>query len=150
MHGGNGYCLHEPLRRHDSRTRRIVERIEEIGRSLRPSDLAGTDIVHGDLHEGNLLQVDGRLSAVVDLDYTRRGDAVFDLTMLAVTSLGVPVERGVRSRLFEAGVHSLSEPRRLAYVGNLLLRCLDWPIRKGRTDEIEFWLARADDLLAPA
>jgi len=149
VHGGNGYCLHEPLRTHDHRTRRIVEWIEEIGRSLRPTDLAGADIVHGDLHAGNLLQVGGRLAAVLDLDYTRLGDAAFDLTMLAVTSLGLAVERGVRSRLFEAGVHSLSEPRRSAYVGNLLLRCLDWPIRKGRTDEVEFWLTHADRLLTP-
>lgn len=147
VHGGNGYCLHEPLRGFDDRTRRIVERIEAIGRSLDPIDLVGRDVVHGDLHPGNLLQVDGALSAVVDMDYTRVGDASFDLTMLALSSLGVVVEPGVRSRLFEDGVAELSDARRSAYVGNLLLRFLDWPIRKGRTEEIEFWIAQADRLL---
>lgn len=52
------------------------------------------DIVHGDLHPGNLLQTDGRLFAVVDLDYAKVGDGTFDLTLLALASLGVEVERG--------------------------------------------------------
>lgn len=145
--GGNGYCLHEPLRTFNPRTRRVVERIEEIGRSTKPADLQADNVVHGDLHPGNLLQTEGRLSAVVDMDYTRLGDADFDLTMLALTSLGVAVEPGVRTRLYERGLQQLPEPRQRAYVGNLLLRFLDWPIRKNRPTEIEFWLAEADRLL---
>lgn len=147
VEGGNGYCLHQPLRDFDARTRRVVERIEEIGRSLEPSDLVGRDLVHGDLHPGNLLQVEGRLTAVIDMDYTRVGDATFDLTMLALGSLGVSVEVGVRSRLFERGVHALPDAKRRAYVANLVLRSLDWPIRKHRPAEIEFWLTEADRLL---
>lgn len=147
VEGGNGYCLHQPLRDHDARTRRAVERIEEIGRALQPEDLIGFDIVHGDLHPGNLLHVDGRLTAIVDMDYTTVGDANFDLTMLAVSSLGVAVDSGVRSRLFERGVHALPEPKQHAYVANLVLRNLDWPIRKHRPAEIEFWLAEAERLL---
>lgn len=147
VEGGNGYCLHQPLRDFDKRTRRVVERIEEIGRSLRVDDLVGNDIVHGDLHPGNILQVDGKLTAVVDMDYTRVGDAAFDLTMLALGSLGVTVDPGVRSRVFERGVHSLPEANRRAYLANLVLRNLDWPIRKNRPAEIEFWLAETDRLL---
>jgi hypothetical protein len=149
VHGGNGYCLHEPLRRFDHRTRRIVERIEEIGRSLDPEDLAGRDVVHGDLHVGNLLHVDDRLSAVVDMDYTRVGDAAFDLATLAISSLDTDAEGGVRARLLERGIAALSEPKRDAYVANLLLRCLDWPIRKGRPAEVEHWIVEADRLLPP-
>jgi hypothetical protein len=145
--GGQGYCLHEPLHAYDSRTRRVVLRIEEIGTSLRPEQLAGTDIVHADLHPGNMLQSDGRLAAVIDLDYTRAGDAGFDLVFLAVSSLGLAADGGVRRRLFEAVTSMVEEPRRLAYTANILLRSLDWPIRKGRTEEIEFWLAHADRLL---
>ena len=148
--GGNGYCLHEPLRSYDARTRRVVERIEEMGRALDPADLPGGGVVHGDLHPGNMLQIEGRLSAVVDLDYARVGDPVFDLTMLAVASLEHDVEAGVRRRLMVAGVESLESEQRAAYIGNLLLRLLDWPIRKGRVDEIEFWLTMADRLLGDA
>jgi aminoglycoside phosphotransferase (APT) family kinase protein len=125
----------------------VVERVEEIGRSTRPDDLGGGDVVHCDLHSGNLLQVDGRLSAVVDLDFAQVGDAELDLTTLALSSLEVDVDPGVRDRLFERGVHSLAEPKRRAYVAHLLLRVLDWPIRKARPAEVEFWLAQADRLL---
>ena len=72
---------------------------------------------------------------------------LFDLTMLAVASLEHDVEAGVRRRLMAAGVESLESEQRAAYIGNLLLRLLDWPIRKGRVDEIEFWLTMADRLL---
>ena len=144
--GGDGYCLHEPLRTYDDRTRRIVERIEEIGHSVDPGDLPGHHVIHGDLHPGNMLQLDGALSAVVDLDYARLGDASFDLVMLAVSSLSTTVEAGVRTRLFRS-VHALADGARNAYLAHLLLRCLDWPIRKGRTREVEFWIERADELL---
>lgn len=147
VEGGNGYCLHDPLRQFDRRTRRIVDRIEEIGRSLDPLDLGGLEIVHGDLHPRNLLEESGRLTAVIDMDYVRVGDAAFDLTMLALCSLEVTTEPGVRSRLFARGIDELAEPRRSAYVAGLLLRFLDWPIRKSRTDEVEFWIAQSDRLL---
>jgi hypothetical protein len=145
--GSDTYCIHQSLRDFDDRSRKIVERIEEIGRSADPARFGGGDVVHGDLHAGNLLQVDGELSAVIDLDFTRVGDATFDLTSLALNSLELDVEPGVRTRLFDAGVHSLELDRRLPYVAHILLKCLDWPIRKGRLDEVELWLTHADGLL---
>ena len=146
--GGNDHCLHEPLRQYDARTRRVVERIEEIGAALVPADLISGGVVHGDLHPGNLLQVDGRLSAVIDLDYARVGDAAFDLACLAVASLSIDADPGVRKRCFTEGVDVLDGARRRAYVANLLLRNLDWPIRKNRPKQIEFWLEQSDRLLA--
>lgn len=147
VHGGDGYCLHEPLRTFDARTSQLIERIEEIGHSTDPDDLSGSDVIHHDLHPGNLLQVDGQLSAVVDMDYTRIGDAAFDLTMLAISSLGVTADPGVRTRLFEHGVAALSDPKRRVYVSNLVLRNLDWAIRKSRHSEIDFWLTQTKRLL---
>lgn len=143
--GGRGFCLHEPLRTYDHRTRRIVERIEELGRSLDRADLGGDDVVHFDLHAGNLLHTNGRLSAIVDLDFALVGDAGFDLATLAVSSLESP-ERAVSDHLFET-VDTLDPRRRQAYLAHLVLRILDWPIRKGRTADVEFWLGQADRLL---
>jgi hypothetical protein len=81
------------------------------------------------------------------MDYTQVGDAAFDLTALAVGSFGVGVDPGVRSRLYERGIHALAGAQRRAYVANLVLRNLDWPIRMNRPAEIEFWLTEADRLL---
>ena len=48
---------------------------EQIGRDARPSTLVGGDIVHWDWHPGNLLEVDGELTAVIDNDFVTTGDA---------------------------------------------------------------------------
>ena len=105
------------------------------------------DVVHWDLHPGNLLVDASGLSAVVDTDFAIVGDAAFDLVMLALTSLPLTCESGVRSRLFAEAFDQLDELRAQAYLGHLFVRLIDWPIRRNSPAEVEFWLARADELL---
>jgi len=145
--GGFGYCIHEPLRSYDARTARWVERVERIGYALDSDSLGGGDIVHWDFHPGNVLEGDGQVSAVIDTDFVTTGDAAFDLATLAVSSLVTDCEAGVRRRLLDVGVRALDEPKRAAYVAHLLLRYLDWSIRKARVEGTEFWLDAADRLL---
>jgi hypothetical protein len=145
--GGNGYCRHESFRRYDTRTRSLIERIEAFGGSLNVEDFVGQDVVHWDFHPGNLLVDAGGLSAVVDTDFAIVGDAAFDLVMLALTSLSLTCEPGVRSRLFAGAFDQLDEVRAQAYLGHLFVRLIDWPIRRDSPGEVEFWLARADELL---
>jgi Phosphotransferase enzyme family len=146
--GGDGYCLHAPLRDFDRRTRSLVERIEAFGYSINPDELRprARDIVHWDLHAGNLLVSDGSLTAVIDTDFAVVGDAQFDLVTLAVTSLAVAAERDVRERLFAAAGDLGSRPAQ-AYLAHLILRVIDWPIRRGRPGEVERWLRAARELL---
>jgi len=145
--GGEGYCLHSSLRDFDGRTRSLVDRVETFGSMLRESDLIGRDIVHWDLHGGNLLIAAGSLAAVVDTDFSVVGDASFDLVTLALTSLILPCEPGVRTRLFAAAFDDLDDLKAQAYLAHLFIRIIDWPIRRRQFDEVEFWLARADELL---
>jgi len=145
--GGEGYCLHESLRGHSARTASLVARIERLGDTLSRDGLAGRDIVHWDLHPGNLLQDGGGLSAVVDTDFATVGDAAFDLVMLALASLTLPCDPGVRTRLFATAFDDLDELRTSAYLAHLFVRHLDWSIRRERRDEVDFWLARADEML---
>jgi hypothetical protein len=145
--GGNGYCLHQSLRDHDERTARLLARIEDVGHGIGPHDLVGRDVVHWDLHPGNLLQEHGALSAVVDTDHAAVGDAAFDLVLLALGSLTVRCEKGVRSRLFAAAFDDIGELQRRAYLSHYFLRLLDWSIRRCREDEIEFWLGQAHQML---
>lgn len=147
--GGHGYCRHESLRTYDERTARLLDRIERIGRSADPDELPGRDVVHWDWHPGNLLQADGRLRGVIDTDFATIGDARFDLVALALTSWTVRCEPGVRDRLEHAAFDPLTGQQRDAYVAHLLLRFLDWPIRRHSPDEVDFWLAQADRLLGP-
>jgi hypothetical protein len=145
--GGSGYCVHASLRDHDARTAALVERIEAFGRGLEPAQFPRDDIIHWDLHDGNLLQLDGRLAAVVDNDFVTTGDAAFDLVTLAVAATERAADDGVRDRVFAAAFDDLDAVRREAYVGHLMIRVLDWAIRKQRADEIDAWLGWADRLL---
>lgn len=145
--GGHGYCRHDSLRGHDERTAQLLARIEAFGRSVDPEDLGGDDVVHWDLHPGNLLEGPDGLSAIVDTDFAAVGDGAFDLAMLATASLALPCEPGVRTRLSEAAFEGLGDTKRRTYLAHLFVKFLDWAIRRGALDEIEFWLARSDELL---
>ena len=147
LRGGDDYCLHSSLRMYDARTAKLLDRIIEIGREVQAKELPGHDIVHWDLHAGNLLQTEGRLSGIVDNDFVTVGDAAFDLALLAVSATETECAPGVREQLFELTAGSLDEARRGAYFGHLILRVLDWAIRRHRSDEVEFWLARSDRFL---
>lgn len=145
--GGEGYCRHASLRDYNRRTRSLIERVEAFGDTIDAEDLTGDDVVHWDLHPGNLLIDDGALAAVIDTDFSVVGDAAFDLVMLAMTSLSLPCEPGVRTKLFAAAFDHLDDLRAQVYLAHLLIRLIDWPIRRGQPNEVEFWLARAEELL---
>jgi hypothetical protein len=145
--GGNGYCRHDSFRGYDDRTRSLIGRIESFGCSLKAEDFIGHDVVHWDLHPGNLLVDGGGLSGVVDTDFALVGDAGFDLVMLALTAMSVECESGVQSRLFAEAFDHIEELRAQAYLGHLFVRLIDWPIRRNSPPEVEFWLAKADELL---
>ncbi len=145
--GGNGYCHHESLWRHNARTAKVVANIEALGRCLSPADLPGSDVLHWDFHLGNMLQEKGNLSAIVDTDFAVVGDATFDLMALALSSLTTACEGHVRESLFSAAFDELGPLQAQAYLSHLLLRHLDWSIRRHRGKDIEFWLQQAENLL---
>ena len=57
------------------------------------------------------------------------------------------MQPGVRSSLFASAFDNLNDLRAQAYLAHLFVRLIDWPIRRGQPNEVEFWLARADELL---
>ncbi len=145
--GGNGYCLHASLRSYDDRTRSLIERVEAFGRSLSVDDFVSQDVVHWDLHPGNLLVEGNHLEAVIDTDFVLVGDANFDLVMLALTCLRLECSPGVSSRLFDEAFEHLDEVRAKAYLAHLFVRLVDWPIRRDSRVDVDFWLDQADRLL---
>jgi Phosphotransferase enzyme family len=142
VQGGRTYCLHESLRGYDARTAALVEEVEAFGAGADPEDFRARDIIHWDLHLGNLLAQEDRLSAVVDTDFCAIGDAAFDLVALALSSSTVPCPSRLRRHLFHLALDPLPPVRRTAYLGHLFIRFLDWPIRRGSDDEVEHWLVQ--------
>lgn len=148
------YCSHEPLRQHGADGRRLISRIEEIGADLSDTDLSATDLggaddlMHWDLHPGNLLVADGEISAVIDLDNAGPGPRGFDLMTFAVSSQTLPSDAGVRSELFAEVRRSISEELRLAASAHLMLRFANWAIRTDHQEAIEYWIGEGNRRLA--
>ena len=147
VHGGQSYCLHGSLRSYDDQTQALINRIESIGRALDPTTFAGSDIVHWDLHPGNVLSSNGRIASIIDCEYVRVGDAAFDLVTLAVTSTELPCEEGVSERLWAEVSAVVNEDQRKAYISHVLLRAVDWAVRRNDRAEVELWLAESRRLL---
>ena len=139
---GDGYCLHEPPRRHSAATRDLVEWVEEVGRTAPADAFRGTDVVHHDMHLENVLvrrDDPDAIAGVVDWAGVRVGDRALDLV-----TFGFDVSRRggdpgpVRDRLA-----AVPADRRRAYVAHLALRYVDWMIRHGTEADVTAWLAVA-------
>lgn len=71
--GCDGYCLHDPLRRHGRMARALLHRVRRIGEQTPAGAIPTGGIVHRDLHHRNVLWRDGRIAAVVDWEGRRSG-----------------------------------------------------------------------------
>ncbi|WP_328815954.1 phosphotransferase family protein [Nonomuraea cypriaca] len=133
---GPGFCLHGSLRAYDSRTRRLLAEVEEIGRAF-PDTLEGDDLVHTDFHPENVLvDAAGRVTGVIDWDGATRGDADFDLfTLRFDLARRAP------------GLH-VDVPDRVAllYWAHMSLRMVDWAIRHFPASDVTLWLDVAKTL----
>lgn len=142
--GGNAYCLHEPMRTHSARGARFIDRVEDLAGSLRPDMLPAADLIHWDLHPGNLVVDRGRLVAIIDCDHAKAGDAMADLVCLAMSARVSGTDTAVQDRLRAEVIAPLDDLRSGAYVGHYALRFGDWAVRHGRDAEVAHWLDLAD------
>ncbi|MFJ5222903.1 phosphotransferase [Streptomyces sp. NPDC088400] len=139
---GPGYCLHEPLRRHNLRTAALERRVSAAG-SDHPEPMAGNDAVHQDFHPGNMLAVDGAITGVIDWDGAGRGDRRFDLVTLRFGLHTQESAPGVTNRLDEILDRMPDDVLRPLWA-HMSLRMVDWAIRHFTPAEVEHWLDLAE------
>jgi hypothetical protein len=97
-----------------------------------------SDLIHGDLHQGNLLTAAGRVKAVIDCGAVRTGDRWFDLvTALTIAAAG-PDE--VREQLRRVVEQQVPARRLTVYVAHHGVRLLDWALTWA-PDQVDFWVA---------
>lgn len=112
---GPGYCLYEPLRRHSPATAALLDRIHEVGHTVSPAAVTGTDAVHGDFHPGNILVAIGTpaiVAGVVDWTGAHAGNCGLDLVTLGFSldhdAAATRVREIVRERIAaDVGVDAL-------------------------------------------
>jgi hypothetical protein len=131
-----GYCEHGSLL-HDARTVKLLDRIRSVGRDLDLGALSADDIVHYDLHPGNVLTLDDdHLSGIVDWT-AFVGDRLIDVVMLAFTSMQTASDDTL-DLVWSAVFDMDSSDRTAAYVAHSVLRLVDWIIRHSGRDEAEW------------
>jgi hypothetical protein len=145
LHGCVGYCVHQPLRDYDRRTRSLLESIRRAGEAV--EELPSGDVVHVDFHHRNVLVADGQVSAVVDWEGCRPGDAVFDLVTLAFGLSVADASAQAREKVWHE-VHRRTGPTvRRAYAAYMALRQVDWSIRHRTSTDVDHWLKVASEFL---
>lgn len=142
LYDGPGFCLHEPLRTHSARTRRLEHWVASVG-SRYPDHLVGDDVVHYDFTPQNLLVSGDRITGVVDWDGPGRGDRRFDLVTLRFGMHALPPAPAVTARLdrlLDEFPSSVLEPA----WAHMSLRMADWIIRHYDDDRLARWLDLAE------
>jgi hypothetical protein len=127
--GGDGYCLHETMRRRAD-TRSILDRVVTIGIEFGRGPARTADIVHFDLNPANVLHENGRLTGIVDWNVpfvgASQGDRGFDVATLLFYSYD---NVRTRDRLW-AHASAISGARWVAvYLAHLALRQVEWSVR---------------------
>ncbi|MFD8604981.1 aminoglycoside phosphotransferase [Streptomyces sp. TSRI0445] len=139
---GPGYCLHEPLRRHNRRSAALERWVAAVGAG-HPDRPAGDDAVHMDFHPGNLLATGGSITGVIDWDGAARGDRRFDLVTLRFGLHGGGADPGV-ARHLDAVLDALPADVLRPAWAHMSLRMADWAIRHFTPSEVEPWLDLAE------
>jgi Ser/Thr protein kinase RdoA (MazF antagonist) len=139
---GPGYCLHEPMRRHDRRTAALLERVHHVARVVPADAVRGHDAVHGDFHPGNVLVAASsadRVAGVIDWTGARAGDCGLDLVTLAffLDAAGAPAR--ARAAVRERIGTDVRPAAALAFAAHLALRQVDWMVRHHGQPEVERW-----------
>jgi aminoglycoside phosphotransferase (APT) family kinase protein len=150
-HGGEGFCLHEPLRTYSRQTAALLGALRRVAAEVGDGRAAADDVVHFDFQGSNILLDRGGVSGVVDWEGCGAGDRAFDLaTLFFYTGEGEGGEGGEpdeRERLWRL-LLTRAEPRLLRlYLAHLVLRQVDWSIRFHDRAAVDRWLGRSEEVL---
>ncbi len=98
-----------------------------------------------DFHPGNILAVDGTVTAVIDWDGAARGDHRFDLVTLrfGIHSADTDATPTVVRRL-DAVLDTLPDSLLRPVWAHMSLRMVDWAIRHHSPSEVDHWLDLAE------
>ena len=146
-HGGDGYCLLDPLRSYSSATADLLSELQRLAATPPGAHVPTTDIVHFDFQGANILVDRGEVSGVVDWEGCCAGDRAFDLATLFFYLDQDNTSPGPRERLWRLLLARVDPPLLRLYLAHLILRQVDWSIRFHDRAAVERWLGRADEVL---
>jgi Ser/Thr protein kinase RdoA (MazF antagonist) len=142
LHGADGYCLHEPMRRHSAASAALLDRVVAIGGETDPASLPGRDLAHSDFHHLNVLADGDRISGIVDCEGVRPGDRAFDLVTLLFCSAEGGLPEPEQEQLWRALCGVRDAPALRAYLAHMALRMASWSVVHHGDAEAARWIRR--------
>lgn len=139
---------HDLLESYDDQTRRLLERIHEVGAEP-PTEMTGTDLVHLDYARGNVLfDTEGVITGVVDWNLgVARGDRRLglvclrsDLEWTVLDPQRNPVDRSAIDRLDQIIEEQIDPSLQRKYWAYWTLQKLHWAILQNATGTIDLFL----------
>lgn len=144
LHGGDGYCLLEPLRNHSPTTAELLHTLQSLIAAHVHEDFSTNDIVHFDFQPANILTHENFVTGIVDWDGTCSGDCVFDLTTLLFYCYDIPT---IRTSLWNESLNRVSPEILTVYFAHLIHRQVDWSIRNHDIETVDHYISRAQEIL---
>jgi Phosphotransferase enzyme family len=153
VHTDHGvFVAHEPIRGAGGGAAALLDEIEAVGRTADPSIVRRDDLMHADWHHRNHLAEGDTVTAVIDWENARPGDARADLVLLnywcdVYEGIGVDPTAAERVRSFT--IEDVDpDARRLlaAYVALVQL----WFVTSSRPERLEETVDHVTRHLAPS
>jgi len=137
LHGGDGFCLLETMRRHSAETAELLELLQRQVARFADEPCSTADVVHYDFNPLNILAKEGEITGVVDWEAACAGDRAFDVaTLLFYSHDDEDLHRRLWSPLLE-----LASPRiATVYLAHLIHRQVEWSIRHHPAPILQHWL----------
>ena len=124
--GGDGYCLHETMRR-TPHTAQMLDEITSIAESCRDAPVRRHDITHFDFSYANALTDGVRVTGVIDWNVPFEGALQGDLAFDIATLLFYAYDRPSVTRELWRSLLEWADPRAAAlYLAHLTLRQVEW------------------------
>jgi len=144
LEGFQEWCVLDTLRTHSAETAAMLFEMQDYARGVERLRFEPHDAVHFDFNTQNIL-VDGELiSAVIDWEGCRPGDRAFDLATLLFYSYEDPE---ARARLWERLREIACAEASALYLSHMIVRQLDWSIRRHAAETVRRYLAITRDIL---
>jgi aminoglycoside phosphotransferase (APT) family kinase protein len=129
------------LGNHSQATASLLAALRQLTRRYVDVALPNTDAVHGDLHCGNMLVQDGRITGVIDMVYAGYGSRAIDLASLLHSMDSHQYAPAVYERL-RGGIVARFGPEVYAIcMAYRVIVTVEWAIRKRLPDWIDHFVS---------
>jgi aminoglycoside phosphotransferase (APT) family kinase protein len=102
--------------------------------------LPNTDVVHGDLHNGNIVAEHGQITGVIDMVYAGYGTRAIDLATMLHTSDSDGYAPAARTRLRTHIIEHFGPDVYAICMAYRVIVTVAWAIRQGRPDWIDYFV----------